>query len=99
MADDMKAPIKAQTARELQRVLAAERSGRPFLLWREADEQLAVMSLDEGAWRVSIGRGDEADITLGGDPQVSRAHAILERVGEEWTLLDDGLSRNGTYVN
>ena len=26
-------------------------------------------------------------------------HAELERVGEEWTLADDGLSRNGSFVN
>ena len=25
-------------------------------------------------------------------------HAALERTGEEWTLVDDGLSHNGTYV-
>jgi len=30
---------------------------------------------------------------------VSRAHALLEPVGEEWTLVDDGLSRNGSFVN
>ena len=33
------------------------------------------------------------------DPEVSRAHALLEPVGEEWTLVDDGLSRNGSFVN
>ena len=26
-------------------------------------------------------------------------HAALERLGGEWTVVDDGLSRNGTYVN
>ena len=26
-------------------------------------------------------------------------HAELERVGEEWALADDGLSRNGSFVN
>jgi pSer/pThr/pTyr-binding forkhead associated (FHA) protein len=26
-------------------------------------------------------------------------HAELERVGETWALVDDGLSRNGSYVN
>jgi hypothetical protein len=33
------------------------------------------------------------------DTQVSRTHALLELVGEEWTLVDDGLSRNGSFVN
>ena len=26
-------------------------------------------------------------------------HAALERVGDDWTVVDDGLSRNGTFVN
>ena len=26
-------------------------------------------------------------------------HAELEPTGGEWTLVDDGLSRNGSYVN
>jgi hypothetical protein len=30
---------------------------------------------------------------------VSRVHAVLERIGVEWTLVDDGSSRNGTFVN
>ena len=25
-------------------------------------------------------------------------HAALERAGEEWTVVDDGLSHNGTFV-
>ena len=30
---------------------------------------------------------------------MSRVHAVLERIGEEWTLVDDGSSRNGSLVN
>jgi hypothetical protein len=30
---------------------------------------------------------------------VSRTHALLEPAGEEWTVVDDGLSRNGSFVN
>jgi pSer/pThr/pTyr-binding forkhead associated (FHA) protein len=26
-------------------------------------------------------------------------HAILQRIGGRWTVEDDGLSRNGTFVN
>ena len=26
-------------------------------------------------------------------------HAALERVGDAWALIDDGLSHNGTWVN
>jgi pSer/pThr/pTyr-binding forkhead associated (FHA) protein len=49
--------------------------------------------------RLTIGRAPDADISLGWDPEVSRTHALLERVGDRWTLLDDGLSSNGTFVN
>jgi pSer/pThr/pTyr-binding forkhead associated (FHA) protein len=48
---------------------------------------------------VTIGRAADANVALTADSQVSRAHAVLERVGEEWTLVDDGLSRNGSFVN
>jgi pSer/pThr/pTyr-binding forkhead associated (FHA) protein len=30
---------------------------------------------------------------------VSRAHALIERVGQGWTFVDDGLSRNGSFIN
>jgi hypothetical protein len=33
------------------------------------------------------------------DGEVSRLHAELECVGGEWTVMDDGLSHNGTFVN
>jgi predicted component of type VI protein secretion system len=38
-------------------------------------------------------------VSLPHDPEVSRLHAELECIGGEWTVSDDGLSRNGTYVN
>jgi DNA-binding CsgD family transcriptional regulator len=34
-----------------------------------------------------------------GDAEVSRVHARLERVSGQWSIVDDGLSRNGTLVN
>jgi pSer/pThr/pTyr-binding forkhead associated (FHA) protein len=49
--------------------------------------------------QVSIGRRPTVDVVLDWDDQVSRVHARLERVEEEWTVVDDGLSRNGTFVN
>ena len=33
------------------------------------------------------------------DSEVSRLHAQLEPVGRDWIVVDDGLSRNGTFVN
>ena len=33
------------------------------------------------------------------DEEVSRLHATLERFGDEWTLVDDGRARNGTFLD
>ncbi len=47
--------------------------------------------------RLSLGRAAENDLQLP-RPQVSRAHAVIEQRGREFTLTDLG-SRNGTRVN
>ncbi|MFD6897681.1 FHA domain-containing protein [Rhodococcus sp. NPDC060086] len=49
--------------------------------------------------RVTVGRATEADVAFVGDEEVSRLHAVVEWLGTHWTILDDGLSRNGTFVN
>ncbi|MVU75918.1 FHA domain-containing protein [Nocardia sp. ET3-3] len=49
--------------------------------------------------RLTIGRSPKADISLSWDGEVSRVHAVAEYLGEQWTLLDGGLSLNGTFVN
>jgi pSer/pThr/pTyr-binding forkhead associated (FHA) protein len=46
-----------------------------------------------------IGRRDSVDLSLPWDDQVSGVHAELEPTAGEWTVVDDGLSRNGSYVN
>jgi len=84
---------------ELQAVIAAERTGHPFLVWRDADGRQRILSLGPDCWRVTIGRDAAADVALAGDAEVSRAHALIERVGEGWTFVDDGLSRNGSFIN
>ena len=38
------------------------------------------------------------DIVLADDGQVSRVHAVLERLGGGWSIRDVS-SRNGTFVN
>ena len=48
---------------------------------------------------MSIGRAPETALTLAWDPDVSRLHAELEISGGQWMLIDDGLSRNGSFVN
>jgi DNA-binding CsgD family transcriptional regulator len=93
------AETRLPSPRELQAVLAAERTGLPFLVWRDAAGQQHVLLLTHERERVTVGRRDGSDVLLTGDPEVSRTHALLEPVGEEWTLIDDGLSRNGSFIN
>ena len=75
----------------------AEGGDWPFLMYEDRAKKLVIHPLREG--RVVIGRGSECDVVIDWDDRVSRAHATLERVGGEWLLEDDGLSRNGTFVN
>jgi len=82
---------------ELAAILAAERLEQPFLLYRDESGTQILVSL-EGE-RVTVGREPDSDVALAWDPETSRLHALLERLSGSWTLVDDGLSRNGTVVN
>jgi pSer/pThr/pTyr-binding forkhead associated (FHA) protein len=84
---------------ELKARLDAERTGHPFVIYRDRDRVQQVLALGAQVDQVSIGRRPTVDVVLDWDDQVSRVHARLERVEEEWTVVDDGLSRNGTFVN
>jgi pSer/pThr/pTyr-binding forkhead associated (FHA) protein len=92
-------PLTAHSATpaELQERLSAERAGAPFLVLRDGDGRQRLRQL-EGE-RLSVGRGDGNDVPLPWDTEVSRLHAELECIAGEWTIVDDGLSRNGTFVN
>ena len=59
----------------------------------------ADLQLSDEVERVTVGRGSSTDISLEWDTEVSRLHAELDRIGADWTVSDDGLSRNGTHVN
>lgn len=48
---------------------------------------------------VTVGRAPEVDVVLPDDPMVSRVHTLIECVAGRWTVVDNGLSLNGTYVN
>ena len=95
---DSPAAAHSSSPAELAARLEAERLGLPFLFWRGPDGQ-RILSLEQGRERVTVGRGPEVDIGLDADEQVSRLHAEIERIGGEWTLADDGLSRNGSFLN
>ena len=88
-----------RTAAELKVQIEAERAGDPFLIYRDGSGNHRLHVLDVGDGRVTLGRRPSADIAIPWDEEISRVHAELVRAGEEWTLTDDGLSLNGSFVN
>jgi pSer/pThr/pTyr-binding forkhead associated (FHA) protein len=97
-ADGHEAPAP-RTARELADRLAAERTGTAFLLFRNAEDAQRIVALEPQRLHYTLGRDPATDIALGWDQEVSRVHAELEYVAGQWVIVDEGLSRNGTYVN
>jgi hypothetical protein len=87
------------SASELKRMLEAERSGQPFLAMRDGEGALHVVALDPEATEMTLGRREGMGLPIPWDAEVSGLHAELRRLGEEWTVADDGLSRNGTFLN
>ena len=94
----MPGPHKATPA-ELKEQLAAERRGEPYLLFRDGEGAQRIVTLEASLDRATIGRAPGSEVCLDWDAEVSRIHAQITRLGREWTIVDDGLSRNGTMVN
>ena len=86
------------SAPELKAQIEAERGGRPFLVYRDGEGEQRILAITEGTSEVWVGRGEAAGLRLEWDAEVSALHAQIEVVGGECTLLDDGLSRNGSFV-
>lgn len=82
---------------ELKQRIAVERRGRPFLLLRDGQGRQRIVELGEGPQ--TIGRADEADVRIDWDTQVSSVHVELRKLAGDWIAIDDGMSRNGTFVN
>ena len=85
------------TPAELRERIAVERRGQPFLVYRDETGAQRILELAQRE-RLSVGRSPECDVALTWDAEVSRLHAELERVGDEWVAVDDGLSSNGTFI-
>jgi len=92
------APPALQTAAELQAVIEAERVGEPFLHVRAEDGKQRIFTLSSETSRATIGRDEQCYVPLTWDPKGSRVHAVVELVGAQWTFIDDGLSRNGSFA-
>jgi pSer/pThr/pTyr-binding forkhead associated (FHA) protein len=94
----MNAEPPQTSALELKAQIEAERGGRPFLVFRDGGGEQRIVVIEPGAETLWVGRGESADLRLDWDEEVSALHAQIEVVRDECTLLDDGLSRNGSFV-
>ncbi len=99
MPDSPPASPHAASAAELKAQIEAERDGLPFLIYRDGENKHRLHVLVDGKDRVTLGRRTSADVPLPWDDEVSRLHAELVRSGRDWTVSDDGLSLNGSFVN
>lgn len=63
-------------------------------IWGGSGPQLRPLDTD----RVTVGKAEANDVTLGSDGTVSRLHAVFERYAAGWCVRDMG-STNGTFVN
>src|SRR3954452_15021605 len=98
-ADQSPLAAHAATPAELRERIEAEREGSPFLVLRDGSGSQRLLVLEPDTRRVTIGRSAGNDVALEWDTEVSRLHAELENLGDEWTVADDGLSRNGSFLN
>jgi pSer/pThr/pTyr-binding forkhead associated (FHA) protein len=101
LRDVPESPLDAHVAtpQDLKDRIAAERRGTPFLVYRDADDLQVIVELAPSGEQLTLGRRPTNDIVLDWDSEISRVHAALERIGDDWTVVDDGLSHNGTYLN
>ncbi len=98
-SDPAPAGPRAASAAELKRQVEAEREGRPFLVYRDRGGEQRIVSVPPEASELWLGRSPSADVHLEWDVEVSALHAQLEVIREECTLVDEGLSTNGSFVN
>jgi len=90
---------RPQSATELKEQIEMERLGVPLLVYRDGDDRQRILAIEGERGELWIGRSGSADVSLPADGEVSGLHAQVEYVGTECTVLDDGISRNGTFVN
>lgn len=98
MATTAQPALDARSPAEIESTIAAERAGLPFLVWRDGEGCQRIFTLGARR-RLTVGRRASNDMVLGGDVEISRVHAELEPIAEDWAIADDGISRNGTFVN
>jgi pSer/pThr/pTyr-binding forkhead associated (FHA) protein len=89
----------SSSPRELKALVEMERSRSAFLAFRDETGALRLVRLEPERSRITLGRRRGLDVSLQWDGEISGVHCELHRVGDEWAVSDDGLSKNGTFVN
>ena len=84
---------------ELQDRIRAERRAVAFILLRDGAGAQRIVELEGDVPRLTIGREPTSHVALDWDGEASRLHAELECIEGQWTVVDDGRSRNGTFLN
>ncbi|HEX4436823.1 MAG TPA: FHA domain-containing protein [Solirubrobacteraceae bacterium] len=87
------------SAPELKALMETEQRAEAFLAFRDEQEQLRFFSTEGRDGASTLGRRPEADLCIAWDSEVSGLHAEIHHAGGEWTIADDGLSTNGTFVD
>jgi FHA domain len=87
------------SASELKALMDTEQRAEAFLAFRDGEGQLRFFSAEGRDGASTIGRRPEADLCVAWDSEVSGLHAEVHHAGGEWTIADDGLSTNGTFVD
>jgi hypothetical protein len=90
---------RAETAVELKAQIEAERGGRPFLAYRDETGERRLLVIEDDVSELWVGRGEQADVQLPWDAEASTLHAQIVVVRGVCTLIDEGLSTNGSFVN
>jgi DNA-binding SARP family transcriptional activator len=70
----------------------------PALHWVDGNASARQLELDPHTAPITLGRSSEATVVIDWDRRASRDHARLVHDAAGWTV-EDGNSRNGTYVN
>jgi pSer/pThr/pTyr-binding forkhead associated (FHA) protein len=95
-ASELPDPVTESVADVAARFDAAKR-GSAFLVYRDAEGRQRILGLETRPH--TVGREHGLDISLTWDTEVSRVHAEIQPLGSHWLVVDDGLSRNGTWLN
>lgn len=79
--------------------VVVDRATESRLIYSDGEGRQHRLDLSPDNPRLTVGRSPDSGLALTSDEEVSRLHAVIECVGSHWTVVDDGMSRNGTFVN